>query len=66
MQEIFAFHKTYIKNLVILTLTFNSSAIPGIQTVSCHQHTSGKHRVKYEYPPEELAFEDKQPDLICI
>ena len=39
--------------ILVLTFTFDSRAIPGIQIISCHLLTSDKHYVKYEYTPSK-------------
>ena len=46
----------------ILTLTFDSKVIPGIQKILCHLHTSDKQFVKDECP----SFKDLRGDGFTI
>ena len=43
----------------ILTFTFDSKAVPGIQRLPYHQHPSLKKLGKFKFEPADLSFEKK-------
>ena len=47
----------------MLTLTFDSKVMLGIQKLSYHLHTSGKHCIKFEYHPSKCK---RKNCFLCI